>query len=99
MRILIAVLMVCFAFTVPKLGIAAETTTQSKHAGIEITVNINTADAEELAILLKGVGEKKAQQIVEFRDAHGQFKTVEELANVKGIGLATVEKNRSRIKL
>ncbi|SON49973.1 DNA uptake protein [Vibrio tapetis subsp. tapetis] len=99
MKILIALLMASFAFMVPKLGIAAETTTQSKHEGIEITVNINTADAEELAILLKGVGEKKAHEIVEFREANGQFKTAEELANVKGIGLATVEKNRGRIKL
>ncbi len=99
MRILITLLMACFVFMVPKLGVAAETTVQSKHEGIEITVNINTADAEELAILLKGVGEKKAHQIVEFRETHGQFKTAEELTNVKGIGLATVEKNRDRIKL
>jgi len=84
---------------VPKLGLAAEDTAQSKHQGIEITVNINTAGAEELATLLKGIGAKKAQQIVDYRDANGEFKTADDLANVKGIGAATVEKNRQRIKL
>ncbi|POB67468.1 transporter, partial [Vibrio vulnificus] len=55
--------------------------------------------AEEIAMMLKGVGIKKAQQIVDFREAHGPFKTVDELVQVKGIGKSTIEKNQSRIKL
>jgi len=70
-----------------------------EYAGIEITVNINTANAEELATLLSGVGSKKAQKIVEFREQNGPFKTVEELSKVSGIGPAIIEKNRSRIIL
>lgn len=50
-------------------------------------------------MMLKGVGIKKAQQIVDFREANGPFKTVDELAQVKGIGKSTIEKNQSRIKL
>ena len=72
---------------------------RQEHAGIEISVNINSADAEELATLLSGVGSKKAQKIVEYRQQHGPFKTVEELSNVSGIGPAIIEKNRSRIIL
>ncbi len=62
-------------------------------------VNINTADAPTIAKELKGIGEKKAQAIVTYRKQHGPFKTIESLTNVKGIGLKTVEKNRSLIKL
>ncbi len=70
-----------------------------KYEGIEITVNINQAGADELATLLKGVGQSKAQSIVDYRDENGMFETVEELANVKGIGMSTVNKNRERILL
>ncbi|MCX7557540.1 ComEA family DNA-binding protein [Xanthomonadaceae bacterium JHOS43] len=62
-------------------------------------VNINTADASTLAASLHGVGPSKAQAIVEHRQANGPFKSVDQLAAVKGIGLATVEKNRDRIQL
>ncbi|MGF1753911.1 ComEA family DNA-binding protein [Vibrio makurazakiensis] len=79
---------------------ASDTPTRAdKYEGIEITVNINTAPAEELAMLLLGVGQKKAVSIVEYRESNGGFSHADELANVKGIGDATVEKNRDRIKL
>jgi competence protein ComEA len=71
----------------------------AKLAGIDIKVNINDAAADELATLLAGVGLKKARAIVQYRTDHGKFNTADELANVRGIGLATVEKNRSRIEL
>ena len=67
--------------------------------GIEITVNINTATAEELSALLVGVGDKKAKEIVDYREQNGAFTTADDLASVKGIGEATVEKNRERIQL
>ena len=62
-------------------------------------VNVNTADAETIAKELKGIGMSKAQAIVEYREANGHFETVEQLTEVKGIGLKTVEKNRSEILL
>lgn len=61
-------------------------------------VNINTATAEQLA-LLKGVGMKKAEAIITYRNQNGRFSTAEDLANVKGIGIKTVEKNRASIQL
>ncbi|CAM4394915.1 ComEA family DNA-binding protein [Vibrio agarivorans] len=70
-----------------------------KYEGIEITVNINTATADELATLLVGVGTKKAQAIVDYRSANGEFKTPDDLTNVKGIGSSLLEKNQQRIKL
>ena len=62
-------------------------------------VNINTADAAALSAGLTGVGPAKAQAIVDYRQANGPFKSADQLAAVKGIGLATVEKNRDRIQL
>ena len=62
-------------------------------------VDINTADAAQLDQVLVGVGASKAQAIVEHRQANGPFKSADQLAAVKGIGLATVEKNRDRIQV
>jgi len=62
-------------------------------------VNINTATAQEIADSLKGVGESKAQLIVQYRDENGAFTHVDELVNVKGIGISTIDKNRGLILL
>jgi competence protein ComEA len=62
-------------------------------------VNINKADAATLAKSLDGIGPSKASAIVAWRDEHGPFKTVDELAQVKGVGEATLERNRSAILL
>ncbi|CAN4278341.1 helix-hairpin-helix domain-containing protein [Pseudoxanthomonas sp. LjRoot125] len=62
-------------------------------------VNINTADAAALDRVLVGVGPSKAAAIVEYRKTNGPFKSAEELAMVKGIGLSLVEQNRDRIEL
>lgn len=64
-----------------------------------LSVNINTASAAEIAETLQGVGESKAQAIVAYREEHGQFESADALSSVKGIGAATVEKNRERIAL
>lgn len=61
-------------------------------------VNINTATSEQLTVL-KGIGFKKAEAIISYRQQHGDFNSAESLANVKGIGLKTVEKNRSLIEV
>ena len=62
-------------------------------------VNINTADAATLDRVLVNVGPAKADAIVAYRKANGAFRSAEQLAMVKGIGLKTVEKNRDRIAL
>ncbi|MBX9399734.1 helix-hairpin-helix domain-containing protein [Lysobacter sp. BMK333-48F3] len=60
-------------------------------------VNINSADAATLDRVLLNVGASKAEAIVAYRKANGAFRSAEQLALVKGIGLKTVEKNRDRI--
>ena len=62
-------------------------------------VNINTADADTLSSELSGIGQSKAEAIVAYREQHGPYKQVEDLTNVKGIGIATIEKNKTKIIL
>lgn len=61
-------------------------------------ININTAPLEEL-IKLKGIGQKYAQQIINYRENAGSFKIPEDIMKVKGIGLKTLEFNKDRIKI
>ncbi|MEO5626855.1 MAG: helix-hairpin-helix domain-containing protein [Dokdonella sp.] len=60
-------------------------------------VDINSADAKTLAETLNGVGLVKAEAIVAYRSTNGPFKTVDELAKVKGIGAKTIAANRDAI--
>lgn len=60
------------------------------------TININTADKETL-MAIKGIGEKRADAIIEYRKQNGPFKSVDELATVSGVGEAIVEKNRETL--
>jgi len=62
-------------------------------------VNVNTASAEEISESLKGIGLSKAPLIVSYREANGSFHHVDELANVKGLGLKTIDRNRDLITL
>ncbi len=61
-------------------------------------VNINTATAQELTTL-NGVGKVKAEAIVAYRSANGNFKTVDELAKVKGMGGKNLEKIKPEITI
>lgn len=60
-------------------------------------VDINEASAEALAEAISGVGLKKAEAIVTYRDQHGPFSSVEELIQVQGIGERTVERSRENL--
>ncbi|PTR24668.1 competence protein ComEA [Luteibacter sp. OK325] len=62
-------------------------------------VNINTADANALAQALDGVGLAKAQAIVAWREANGDFDSADQLTSVKGIGQSLVDRNRESIQL
>lgn len=62
-------------------------------------VNINSADASVLEASLVGVGPEKAEAIVQYREAHGPFASIEDLVNVKGIAERTIEKNRENLTI
>ena len=61
-------------------------------------VNINTATKEEL-VSLKGIGEKRAQAIIDYRKKNGDFKNVDDLEKVEGIGPGTMKQIRSQLTI
>ena len=60
------------------------------------TININTAN-KELLMSIKGVGEKRAEAIIAYRAKHGPFKSVDQLAEIKGLGQYFVDSNRDML--
>lgn len=89
----------------PKAEIAKPAVTQpvqpvqAVQATATVKVDLNTADAATLERDLLGIGATKAQAIIDYRQAHGPFASVDELLEVKGIGTATLEKNRARLSV
>ncbi|KHN54013.1 helix-hairpin-helix domain-containing protein [Pectobacterium fontis] len=67
--------------------------------GDEDKVSINAASAAELADIMNGVGLKKAEAIVSYREQNGPFTQIDQLTEVPGVGAALVERNLSRLKL
>ncbi len=61
-------------------------------------VNINTATQSELEAV-KGLGPAKAKAIITYREAHGSFKSLDELDNVKGFGSSSVEKLKEELSV
>ena len=76
------------ALGLSSLTFAAEPTTP---------IDINTASADVLAEVIDGVGRKRAQAIIEYREQHGAFASVDDLALVRGVSAGIVERNRDRI--
>lgn len=61
-------------------------------------INLNTADVKALTSL-PGIGKTKAKRIIDYREQHGQFQSIEQLANVKGLGKQSIAKLKQHITL
>lgn len=89
---------------VPKVGeeiptINEETkSAQNKTEDTNKKININTADASELQ-QLSGIGEKRAADIINYREANGSFQAIEDLMKVSGIGEKTLENLKDSITI
>lgn len=79
-----------------KPGTAREEVTRSASPNDTDKVNLNTADVAQLQ-KLSGVGMKKAQDIIDYREQNGNFKTIEELVNVSGFGEKSIDKLKESI--
>ncbi len=90
-------LIATFALGAPTALLAQAVDKPAEASDVLNKVDINSADAATLALALDGIGMAKAQEIVAYRELNGEFKSIEELAQVKGIGEATIAKNRDRI--
>lgn len=74
----------------PKETISQQTTASA--------LNINTADAQTIVgAHIKGIGKKRAEAIVAYRQTHGPFKSIEDLKKIKGLSGKVIESNRERL--
>jgi len=97
-RFLLPLLFVAFMFSAAvTLATPTEATPTASVYNTEQTIDLNSADAATLQRELSGVGAAKARAIIEYREAHGPFASVDELLEVKGIGPAILQKNRSKL--
>jgi competence protein ComEA len=91
------------SFSLAAVAAEPSKTESAKPAAVQVAqvavVNLNTADADTLQRELAGIGETKAKAIVAYREEHGNFASVDELLEVKGIGQATLEKNRDKLSV
>lgn len=102
MKVLLLKALFCAVFTTTlffntNLAIAAPAVTE----GVEVMqpmVDLNKSTLEEL-VTLKGIGHKKAQAILAYREQMGDFNSIDELINVKGVGDKILEDNLERLKL
>ena len=91
-KIILLVTLLIGVFSLPIYAESTSPETASHHTEAKIAaepVDINSASSVQLRTL-KGIGEKKAQAIIDYRTAHGPFKTVADLSQVKGIGAKMV---------
>lgn len=79
-------------------GLPENTTTGAGEASGATVININTASEQEL-MTLNGIGQAKAQQIIQYREENGLFDTPEDLMNVSGIGEKSFETLKDSIKV
>jgi competence protein ComEA len=92
------------AVVAEKVSPSAQSATEGKAAEIKAdkampkNVNINSADKDQL-VALPGIGPKTAEAIVAYRKENGNFKSVEELTKVKGVGDKTLEKLRPYLQV
>ncbi|GAA5445147.1 hypothetical protein Misp06_03340 [Microbulbifer sp. NBRC 101763] len=96
--LLSAVFVLTFALCQPVMVFADDGEVEAAKQLI-LEVNINSASVVELAEKLDGIGEARAQLIIEYREKHGPFTSIDQLLNVKGIGATTLKKNKERIRL
>lgn len=94
----------CCLLALPVVGLTAQTAFAESLSVAALAqkveaISINSANAEEIAEAMRGVGIKKAQAIIEWRTQNGNFTSLEQLLEVKGIGEKTLEANKQRIKL
>lgn len=79
-------------------GLPENTTTGAGEVSGATVININTASEQEL-MTLSGIGQAKAQQIIQYREENGLFDTPEDLMNVSGIGEKSFETLKDSIKV
>lgn len=95
-----ATLLAVVLFVVPMLTHAEPDNPSPNETAITIAapIHLNTATVDVLTQSFKGIGQKRAEAIIAYRDSHGGFKSIEDLAMVKGIGKSFVDRNLQQLQ-
>jgi competence protein ComEA len=94
----IAVALSLFVVTLPTHANATPEKTPVKQAAVVSNkIDLNKADVSSLIGSIKGIGKKRAEAIIAYRDSHQGFKSIEELAEVKGLGQRFVKTNHEKL--
>lgn len=94
----IAVLLSLFVVTIPVQADTVLKKPQEQQVPLSHKINLNQADLSTLTGSFKGIGKKRAEAIIAYRESHKGFKSIEEFAEVKGFGQRFVDKNREQLK-
>lgn len=63
-----------------------------------VKIDLNKADAKTLSKSIKGIGQKRAEAIVKYREEHGNFKSIDELAQVRGLSSQFVANHLTQLQ-
>ncbi len=94
----IAALLSLFVITIPAHADTPPKKPSEQQTPLSKKINLNSADLSVLVGSFKGIGKKRAEAIIAYRESHKGFKSVEEFAEVKGFGQRFVDKNRDQLK-
>lgn len=94
----IAMYLSLFVVTIPVHAISSETPPVKQTMVVSNKIDLNKADLSVLIGSFKGIGKKRAEAIIAYRENHHGFKAIEELAEVKGFGQRFIEVNRDKLK-
>ena len=93
----LAVFLSLFVITLPAHAVSPPKKSIDTQAVIINKIDLNHADLSNLTGSIKGIGKKRAEAIIAYRESHHGFKSIEELAEVKGFGQNFVKKNREKL--
>jgi competence protein ComEA len=94
----IAILLSILVISIPAHADSNRLQAKSPPAETSARINLNKADVASLTGSFKGIGRRRAEAIIAYRESHHGFKSMEELAEVKGIGQRFVDRNRDKLK-
>ncbi|MBL7479977.1 ComEA family DNA-binding protein [Legionella bononiensis] len=94
----IAMLLSLFVVTLPVQADTVPKKQPEQHASSPGKIDLNQADLSTLTGSFKGIGKKRAEAIIAYRESHKGFKSLEELAEVKGFGQRFMNTNRDKLK-
>lgn len=96
---LFAVLLSLFVVSFPAQAVVTDSNSPTLPTEQKLNkIDLNKADVPTLAHSCKGIGKKRAEAIVNYRETHGSFHAVEELGQVRGIGKQFVKRNLAQLQ-